>query len=110
MKHVRKICNDKNIVLIFDECTTGFRQSLGGLHKEVGINPDIAIFGKALGNGFAITALIGKERLWSILMKLLSAVLLDRKNWSNSSFGYYKIYGAKKDLEKNKKNRGKNSI
>ena len=36
-------------------------------------------------------------------MKLLSAVLLDRKNWSNSSFGYYKIYGAKKDLEKNKK-------
>ena len=63
MKHVRKICNDKNIVLIFDECTTGFRQSLGGLHKEVGINPDIAIFGKALGNGFAITALIGKREI-----------------------------------------------
>ena len=63
LKHVRKICNDKNIVLIFDECTTGFRQSLGGLHKEVGINPDIAIFGKALGNGFAITALIGKREI-----------------------------------------------
>ncbi len=63
LKHVRNICNDKNIVLIFDECTTGFRQSLGGLHKDVGINPDIAIFGKALGNGFAITALIGKREI-----------------------------------------------
>ena len=63
LKHVRKICSEKNIVLIFDECTTGFRQTLGGLHKDVGINPDIAIFGKALGNGFAITALIGKREI-----------------------------------------------
>ena len=63
LKEVRKICNKKNIILIFDECTTGFRQTLGGLHKEVGIEPDIAIFGKALGNGYAITAIIGKEEI-----------------------------------------------
>ena len=63
LKHIRQICNKKKIVLIFDECTTGFRQSLGGLHKDVGINPDIAIFGKALGNGYAITAIIGKKEV-----------------------------------------------
>ena len=61
LKNVRKICNEKKIILIFDECTTGFRQTLGGLHKDVGVNPDIAIFGKALGNGYAITAIIGKR-------------------------------------------------
>jgi len=63
LKHIRKICTNKKIVLIFDECTTGFRQSLGGLHKDIGINPDVAIFGKALGNGYAITAVIGKKEV-----------------------------------------------
>ena len=63
LKKVRNIANKKNIVLIFDECTTGFRQSLGGLHKTTGVNPDIAIFGKALGNGYAITAIVGKRNI-----------------------------------------------
>ena len=63
LKRVRKLANKNNIVLIFDECTTGFRQSLGGLHKTVGVIPDIAIFGKALGNGYAITAIVGKKSI-----------------------------------------------
>lgn len=60
---VRKLANKKNIVLIFDECTSGFRQTFGGLHKMYGVEPDIAIFGKALGNGYAITAVIGKREI-----------------------------------------------
>lgn len=63
LREIRNICTKKNIVLIFDECTTGFRQTLGGLHKEIGVDPDIAIFGKALGNGYAITAVIGKKEI-----------------------------------------------
>ena len=63
LRKIRKICTKKNIILIFDECTTGFRQTFGGLHKDVGVNPDIAIFGKALGNGYAITAVIGKKEI-----------------------------------------------
>ena len=51
LKQVRNLANKNNIVLIFDECSTGFRQSLWGIHKNLGIIPDIAIFGKALGNG-----------------------------------------------------------
>ena len=58
---MRKICDENDIVLIFDECTSGFRETFGGLHKKYGINPDMAMFGKALGNGYAITAVIGKE-------------------------------------------------
>jgi glutamate-1-semialdehyde 2,1-aminomutase len=58
---VRKLASDNKIVLIFDECTSGFRQSFGGLHKIYGVEPDMAMFGKALGNGYAITATIGRR-------------------------------------------------
>ena len=58
---VREIATKNNIVLIFDECTSGFRQALGGLHMLYDIEPDIAMFGKALGNGYAIAAVIGRR-------------------------------------------------
>lgn len=61
LEKVRQLATDKGIVLIFDECTSGFRQSFGGLHKLYGVEPDMAMFGKALGNGYAITATIGKR-------------------------------------------------
>ena len=61
LKKIRKLCDQKGIVLIFDECTSGFRETNGGLHKKFGVEPDIAWFGKAMGNGYAITAIIGKD-------------------------------------------------
>jgi len=60
---VRKLATDKGIVLVFDECTSGFRETFGGLHKKYGVEPDMAMFGKALGNGYAITATIGKREV-----------------------------------------------
>jgi glutamate-1-semialdehyde 2,1-aminomutase len=63
LENVRKIATDNNIVLIFDECTSGFRETFGGLHKKYGVEPDMAVFGKALGNGYAITAAIGRRRV-----------------------------------------------
>ena len=65
LQKIRKICDKKGIVLIFDECSSGFRQTFGGLHKMYKVNPDIATFGKALGNGYPITAVIGKEDVMS---------------------------------------------
>ena len=50
LKKIRDLCNKKNIVLIFDECSSGFRQTNGGLHKIYNVEPDIAWFGKAMGN------------------------------------------------------------
>ena len=63
LKKVRNLATKKGIVLIFDECTTGFRQSFGGIHKIYGVEPDISIFGKALGNGYAICAVVGKREV-----------------------------------------------
>ena len=60
---VRKLATDRGIVLIFDECTSGFRETFGGLHKKYGVEPDMAMFGKALGNGYAITATIGRREI-----------------------------------------------
>ncbi len=60
---VRKLATDRGIVLVFDECTSGFRETFGGLHKKYGVEPDMAMFGKALGNGYGITATIGKREV-----------------------------------------------
>jgi len=61
LEKVRKIATKNNIILIFDECTSGFRETFGGLHKKYGVDPDMAVFGKALGNGYGITGVIGKR-------------------------------------------------
>jgi glutamate-1-semialdehyde 2,1-aminomutase len=66
---VRAIANKYNAVLIFDECTSGFRQTFGGLHKLYGVEPDMAMFGKALGNGYGITATIGKRSVMEAAQK-----------------------------------------
>jgi glutamate-1-semialdehyde 2,1-aminomutase len=63
LEKIRDLATAKGIVLIFDECTSGFRQTFGGLHKLYNVEPDMAIFGKALGNGYAITATIGRREI-----------------------------------------------
>lgn len=66
---VRELATRKNIVLIFDECTSGFRQTFGGLHQLYGVEPDIAMYGKAMGNGYAITAVVGKRSVMEMAQK-----------------------------------------
>lgn len=60
---VRKLATEKGVVLIFDECTSGFRETFGGLHTKYGVEPDIAVYGKALGNGYAITSVVGRTEV-----------------------------------------------
>ena len=62
LQKVRDIATENNIILIFDECTSGFRETFGGLHKKYNVEPDLAIFAKALGNGYAISACIGRQQ------------------------------------------------
>ena len=57
------------MVLIFDECTSGFRETYGGLHKKYQVFPDLVIYGKALGNGYAITAVVGKTNIMEYSQK-----------------------------------------
>ena len=58
---VRDLATRKNIVLIFDECTSGFRETFGGIYKKFGVEPDMAMYGKTIGNGYALTAVVGKR-------------------------------------------------
>jgi glutamate-1-semialdehyde 2,1-aminomutase len=61
LKSVRMIANKINAVLIFDEISSGFRLSIGGLYKLYDLEPDIVVLGKALGNGYGISAVLGKR-------------------------------------------------
>jgi glutamate-1-semialdehyde 2,1-aminomutase len=56
---VRRIANETGAVLLFDEVTAGFRVNAGGIHLTLGVTPDMAVFAKALGNGYPMSAIIG---------------------------------------------------
>ena len=69
LQKVRDLATNKNIVLIFDECTSGFRETYGGIFKKYGVEPDIAMFGKTIGNGYALTAVVGKRQVMEAAQK-----------------------------------------
>ena len=66
LQKIRSVASEKNIVLIYDEVTSGFHNNLGGIHLTLGVDPDIAIFAKALGNGYPISAVIGRREIMDV--------------------------------------------
>lgn len=61
LEGVRALATQIGSVLIFDEVTSGFRMYLGGIHLTMNVEPDIAVLGKGLGNGFPISAILGRR-------------------------------------------------
>lgn len=61
LQQVRQLATERGIVLVFDECTSGFRETFGGIYKKYGVEPDIAMYGKTIGNGYALTAVVGRR-------------------------------------------------
>lgn len=61
LEEVRALCDRTGSLLIFDEMITGFRWANGGAQTLYGITADLSTFGKAMGNGFAVSALLGKR-------------------------------------------------
>jgi len=57
----RAICDERGAVLVFDEMKTGFRLRTGGFQEYSGIAPDLAVFGKAMANGYPLSAIVGRE-------------------------------------------------
>ena len=68
LEGLREICDENDIVLIFDEIRTGFRVDMGGAQKMFGVIPDLAAFGKAMGNGYPISTLVGKKEVMDVLV------------------------------------------
>ncbi len=66
LRQVKSIANKNKAILIFDEITSGFKDNYGGLHLKLKVNPDIAIFGKSIGNGYPISAIIGKKKIMQV--------------------------------------------
>jgi len=78
LKGLREFCDEKEILLIFDEVITGFRLAPGGAQQYYGIAPDITVFGKILGGGFPVGAFCGCRKI----MERLDSLLHNRPHYS----------------------------
>ena len=80
LKEIRKIAHKENLVLIFDECSSGFRETFGGLHKKYKVYPDIAVFGKSIANGIPLTTVIGTNEI----MKYSNKSFISSTFWTDN--------------------------
>jgi glutamate-1-semialdehyde aminotransferase len=78
LEAVRQIADDTGAVLIFDEITTGFRMTAGGIHLLLNVAPDIAVFAKAMANGYAMSAVLGTETV----MQAAQSTFISSTNWT----------------------------
>ncbi len=67
LERVRALCTQHGIMLIFDEVITGFRVHLGGAQALLGVTPDLAVFGKAMANGFPLSCVGGRREIMDLI-------------------------------------------
>lgn len=67
LAHLRKLCNEYGIVMIFDEVKTGFRLANGGAREAYNVIPDISTYAKSLGNGYPVAAFGGKREIMEVI-------------------------------------------
>lgn len=79
LKQVRKIADRIGAVLIFDEVSIGWRLANGGAHLKYGVRPDIAVFAKAISNGFPMAAIIGTKEV----MQAAQASFISSTSWTD---------------------------
>jgi glutamate-1-semialdehyde 2,1-aminomutase len=78
LQEIRNIASEIGAVLVFDEITTGFRMTAGGIHLLLNVNPDVAVFAKAMANGYAMSAVIGTEEV----MQAAQSTFISSTNWT----------------------------
>ena len=81
LEGVRKLTEKYGVILIFDEIRTGFRMALGGAQEYYGVTPDMAVFGKAIANGYPLSLVTGKKE---IMDKGVSEVFISSTFFPNS--------------------------
>lgn len=75
---VRRIANEVGAILVFDEITSGWRMNVGGIHELYGVLPDIAVYAKAMSNGFPMAAVVGKGEV----MDIAQDTFISSTNWT----------------------------
>lgn len=63
LENIRMLADELEVPLIFDEITAGFRTTVGGAHEQFGVTPDVVVYGKAIGNGYPMAAIVGTENV-----------------------------------------------
>ena len=76
---LRKICDDNDVLLVYDEVVTGFRLALGGAQDYFGVKPDLASYGKIVGGGGPLSAVAGRADIVN---------LADPANRANPNYAY----------------------
>ena len=76
---LRELATEIGAVLIFDEITSGFRMCAGGIHRNYGIYPDMAVFAKSMANGYAMSAILGTE----LVMQAAQTTFISSTNWTD---------------------------
>lgn len=84
LEGARQLADKYGVVLIFDEVRTGFRVSMGGAQQYYGVTPDLACIGKAMANGYAISAVCGKAEI----MKAAEHEVFISSTFFPNSLGY----------------------
>jgi glutamate-1-semialdehyde 2,1-aminomutase len=80
LEGVRQLATDHGAVLIFDEVVTGFRLGLGGAQERFGVTPDIATYAKAISNGYAMGAVVGRRAI----MAMVGDMFVSSTYWSDT--------------------------
>lgn len=70
LEKVKELTHKNGAILIFDEMITGFRYSNGGAQEYFNVTPDLATFGKAMSNGYALSAVAGKKELMTLMEEI----------------------------------------
>jgi glutamate-1-semialdehyde aminotransferase len=79
LQTLREIASEIGAVLIYDEITSGYRMCAGGIHRRYKIYPDIAVFAKSMANGYAMSAILGKEEV----MQAAQSTFISSTNWTD---------------------------
>jgi glutamate-1-semialdehyde 2,1-aminomutase len=80
LEGVRRLCQERGVVLIFDEVSSGFRIRVGGVQEFAGVTPDMAVFAKAISNGYPMAAVVGRREV----MEPAGRMFISSTYWSDT--------------------------
>lgn len=79
LKALREFATEIGAVLVFDEITSGFRMCAGGIHRNYGVHPDMAVLAKSMANGYAMSVVMGTESV----MQAAQTTFISSTNWTD---------------------------
>jgi len=79
LRALRELATEIGAVLIFDEITSGFRMCAGGIHRNYGVYPDVAVLAKSIANGYAMSVVMGTEKV----MQAAQSTFISSTNWTD---------------------------